>query len=1181
MKTLKKSSRGMALVLTLAFLALLGTLVVVFLFSSRSTRGITKGYATGVILQTLADSTLNLATSQITQATMDAARGSSTQATAIDPSKRYAWISQPGLIRTYTGSAAGPTGVRAYKLYSSDNMIFDGDWDPVAQLANEVPADWASQPARFTDLNEPMPNQAGVMIYPVVPALAVAGAMPGFSLNNNAAHLLNNNGLGVAMPVRWLYLLEDGTFSVADAAGKVTGATVSNPIRGRVAFWADDTSSQLNINTASGGTYWDIPRTMSNQDWSYSRTVPLVSEFQRFPGHPSSIDILSTIQAVEPTFDRNRIYAMTPRVEPNPDPDLDDPTKTVTLDKDRLYTTLDELAFKPDRTSSGLNQAQIQQLRFFLTSQSRSPDLNLFQQPRVTMWPIRFSSVNPQNNLIRFCSTIGGKLYAFLRGDGGNNYWNSRSPTRDALLANNLRMYSYLQRLTDATAPGNPGSLAAKYTSAERDQILTQMFDYIRAGILLRDLRYGNPFTGGESYTGRNDDGLLGLVTPSRIGTTQGFGRFTTFTEAALVIYGDKDPQGAVNFDRYQMLFALEPFVPSQGYLSINSYYRLRITGMSHLKVNGNSVYPNDVITVDFYGKLDQGVGVRDANFTGGHSGVWAFLAAAQKNPKLHVSNWFSLYSNPADPASAKLPLQFTQTGDITVELQAIATQTANLWANPATGTGTTVQSFTLRFPNPTGVWPTPQTIDVNDWGRSMESANECLIRSIEVDPASAYADYRVLAATPAIPVDVFKPFDLARYNSPTELRVHSLRGRNVSSIWGGGQGEYTAPIGGATLSGALLENFAYPASIAPNVPNGLNGAFMSNAAPGDWDTGTGVYPDGPYINKPDEGNTLWSHPSNYAPYYSMVYMDDSQSQTSIAAALTFTPNRYITSPILFGSLPTGVIRKQPWQTLLFSPVSAAQMSGNTHPGQANGSSPPDHAWLDLFTMPAVEPYALSEPFSTAGRINLNYQIAPFSHIIRTTALRAALDSVKVRAIPELVNYKGPWAGPGLVPRFSNETTHNVDLDKTQQLIAARFAANKPFISTGEITTIPLVPQGATSVSGFWSTRRLTGDNLREKPYADLYSKLTTQSNIYTIHMRVESLQKVPTSPADSFVAGRDQVTGEWRGSYTVERFIDPDDARFVGTDTAGTNPNIIDPDFEAVTPAYQWRTILSKRFQP
>jgi hypothetical protein len=72
---------------------------------------------------------------------------------------------------------------------------------------------------------------------------------------------------------------------------------------------------------------------------------------------------------------------------------------------------------------------------------------------------------------------------------------------------------------------------------------------------------------------------------------------------------------------------------------------------------------------------------------------------------------------------------------------------------------------------------------------------------------------------------------------------------------------------------------------------------------------------------------------------------------------------------------------------------------------------------LDLFHVPVVEPYAISEPFSTAGKVNLNYVIAPFgyaagdagtnpntriprSYLRRDTALRGVLRSVWMMAVP-------------------------------------------------------------------------------------------------------------------------------------------------------------------------------------
>ena len=56
---------------------------------------------------------------------------------------------------------------------------------------------------------------------------------------------------------------------------------------------------------------------------------------------------------------------------------------------------------------------------------------------------------------------------------------------------------------------------------------------------------------------------------------------------------------------------------------------------------------------------------------------------------------------------------------------------------------------------------------------------------------------------------------------------------------------------------------------------------------------------------------------------------------------------------------------------------------------------------LDLFTMPVVEPYAISEPFSTAGKINMNYQIVPFTYIDRSTGVKAVLNSELIARVPK------------------------------------------------------------------------------------------------------------------------------------------------------------------------------------
>ncbi len=67
------------------------------------------------------------------------------------------------------------------------------------------------------------------------------------------------------MPVRWLYVLQSGSLvpgTASETPGKVAvaGASASNPIVGRVAFWTDDDTCKLNVNTAGDGGYFDTPR---------------------------------------------------------------------------------------------------------------------------------------------------------------------------------------------------------------------------------------------------------------------------------------------------------------------------------------------------------------------------------------------------------------------------------------------------------------------------------------------------------------------------------------------------------------------------------------------------------------------------------------------------------------------------------------------------------------------------------------------------------------------------------------------------------------------------------------------------------------------------------------------------------------------------------------------------------
>jgi uncharacterized protein (TIGR02600 family) len=313
----------------------------------------------------------------------------------------------------------------------------------------------------------------------------------------------------------------------------------------------------------------------------------------------------------------------------------------------------------------------------------------------------------------------------------------------------------------------------------------------------------------------------------------------------------------------------------------------------------------------------------------------------------------------------------------------------------------------------------------------------------------------------------------------------------------------------------------------------------------------------------------------------------------------TFSPNRQVSSPVIFGSLPSGITplasltdngTQAPWRTILFCPNPAAK---SAHPGFGN---PPDHLLLDNFWMPVVEPYAISEPLSTAGKINLNYQIAPFSYIERSTGIYAALKALKMPAIPDSLSasYRNEESR---LPESPTSATwrYNIDVPAVVAgMKATRFDLNDAYRSASEVCSIFLVPEkqsGATAstpngptgttplqrynnTADWWDDKRLTGDNLRESPYDQIYSRITTKSNTFTVYYRVQALKQTGAGGWGVWDESKDVVLSESRGSSTIERYVDPNDTSI--------------PDFalpanysKNLAPYYRWRTVAETQFIP
>jgi uncharacterized protein (TIGR02600 family) len=224
--------------------------------------------------------------------------------------------------------------------------------------------------------------------------------------------------------------------------------------------------------------------------------------------------------------------------------------------------------------------------------------------------------------------------------------------------------------------------------------------------------------------------------------------------------------------------------------------------------------------------------------------------------------------------------------------------------------------------------------------------------------------------------------------------------------------------------------------------------------------------------------------------------------------------------------------------------------------------------------MPVAEPYPISDQFSTAGKVNLNYVIAPFNYIIRKTALHAALKSTWIQALPEsaATDYKSHFS----IRNVLVKTRFPINISETLRDFDAKFAGGDLFRSASQLCEMFLVPQGetlASTKSTFWNSKRLTADNAREQPYDHLYSRVTTKSNTYTVHWRVQTLRKVPGTSAGVWDETRDRIAAELRGSTLIERYIDPNATNIPDYATI--------PDAQPLSSYYRWRVVSETFFQP
>ena len=723
------------------------------------------------------------------------------------------------------------------------------------------------------------------------------------------------------------------------------------------------------------------------------------------------------------------------------------------------------------------------------------------------MWPVDTDPTKRTafDRLSLFCTTLSNTTSA------SNTYSIQRhdptSPTFDySGISRNPALYQYLQNLTSHAVPGFGSTSFKTKWDIDRDQILTEIFDYIRS-TNLRDPQY--PTASNLNYTYNSQLGRAnGQVTPIVINGTKGFGRFHSISQfgfqfictqqANTGAYTTADP--TIKFgpdDRIvETSFLFEPFSPSLGFfrLSENMTFQVNFDPKNPLLLDGQDLKMRGGSKSLFNG-IGQGYhnNGREHGGTGGIRGpIYALGANSQTGyqylslgdpmvylPKTAASNAQAIPGVKISTAGGKNTMHFSG-GHIQVLV----------FSGGTTG-GAPVQTFEIDFPG--GDFPIPDLVTTGTDGyRNNDSSNEPTNKErwwtfsgffgppSPKSPqthgpryAGRYADSQPLdPGEKPLPENVL---DVPQ--APGAEYLNPARRWDVSGNGtGGGQpgfksgsvfrredvvrtvvpdhGDMRLVAANATVGTGTNVSFVKVRTAEWDSPYRFLHIFQNNSGPhfmfgfsnepnangqahhepvrhpgfptygsthrqrpsrvslltlardpagsgqaynryGDFDNGPAQWIDGAYINKPDEGSESVTNSVGGVNYDYWSWNDSTDFTTKF-----FSPNRVIPSPGMLGSLPVGV-KRGPSVDDAALPAAAHRQAASI-PGSA---APIDHQIMDLFWMPVVEPYAISEPFSTGGKVNMNYEIAPFTYIRRTTALHGAFKGEMPMVIP---NSAGP-----------------------------------------------------------------------------------------------------------------------------------------------------------------------------
>jgi hypothetical protein len=392
-----RTDRGMALVITVIILALITIMVLGFADMVRNETAASGAHLDRARAQSYSQMGVNMVTGVLRKHTTDGTK---------------VWASQPGALILPVENASGSSLIR---------------------LGRRLP------------LHSGMPGSAALALAANDPLAPANLNVQTFNDQSPVTHVItdqqtdpNDSTSPVAtLPLRWIYVRQDGTLEESEAPVLTNSA---NPIVGRFAWWADDESSKININTAwkrngsSGGTGVKSPFTTS---------------------HPASINLLSLSNYGMTADMVDRMHAA---IAPDP---YDFTTVKRFFNSTRELRNLDDGA---GSFTTVLNRA-----KFEVTHYNHEPDTTFFNEPRIVLTTDK--------------TKAAGRPFIDIMKDGAPEIWDPIAHTDATKLADTIDLLnSYLKRTDWPMAPDS--SFQAKYY-ANKPERLTQLslniINYVRS----------------------------------------------------------------------------------------------------------------------------------------------------------------------------------------------------------------------------------------------------------------------------------------------------------------------------------------------------------------------------------------------------------------------------------------------------------------------------------------------------------------------------------------------------------------------------------------------------------------------------------------------------------------------------------------------------------------------------